>query len=142
MTGGQKNKTLESFAMTRQLFILTVFLAVTVLTGFGQTTSTLTDSVCSIDSTSLNHCSCDSFIIISPKIKLEEKDKGVFDGKCSCWTAKLYTADKKISACGFYSNYKLTYGLKFIYSTDGKLTKVEQYYSGQLIRECKLEDKQ
>ena len=70
------------------------------------------------DSSKLNFCSCDS-------LKLS-------------WGASMYNLDKQIVYCGYFKNYKLTYGLHYIYSADKKLEKIEKYYNGQVIGECKI----
>ncbi len=98
-----------------------------------------TDTTCSLDSISLKHCSCDKLEIISKKIVLTEKEKGVFDGNGTCWASSLYNKDKIITKCGLFKNYKLTDGLKFIYDASGKLVEIEQYYKGNKIDSCKME---
>ena len=72
-----------------------------------------------LDSSLLKYCSCDS-------LKLS-------------WGTKLYNIEKRIVYCGYLKNYKMTYGLHFVYSAEGKLTKIEKYYEGKVIGECKIE---
>jgi len=45
--------------------------------------------------------------------------------------------DKNISKCGYFENYKLIYGLSFVYDSTKKLIEIEKYYSGQKIGSCK-----
>ena len=68
------------------------------------------------DSSRLRFCSCDS-------LKLS-------------WGAKLYDKNKQLTYCGYFKNYKITYGLHFIYSDKGKLDEIEKYYNGSVTSKC------
>ena len=70
------------------------------------------------DISKLKYCSCDS-------LKLS-------------WGIDFYNKDRQIAKCGYFNNYRMTYGLKFIYSDERKLIKIEKYYNGQVVGECKI----
>ena len=80
-----------------------------------------------IDSSSLDYCLCSELKILP---------LGVADA-CN-W--KLFTPDKKIKKCGCFEKGKLTNGLTFFYSPDGRLTKIKKFYKGREIGECIIEN--
>ena len=71
------------------------------------------------DTQSLNHCNCDSLKLVFSSITV--------------------ATSGGIQFCGAAINGKRIYGLNFVYSAEGKLTKIEKYYEGKVIGECKIE---